>query len=79
MTVCRLTSCSVLGQGVLGTLQSAAAAGLVAPSAVMVPGRVTVKGQFVNTLLSQHVSGFDLTAVNRYRWHPTIEHVQLDR
>lgn len=72
-------ACSVLGQGVLGALQSAAIAGLLSPQVVCVPEAVTVKARLVNTLLTEPVSGFDLSPVNRYKWHPTIEHIEHDR
>lgn len=71
--------CSVLGQGVLGALHSAAAADLLAPQLRLVPEQVTVRGQLVNTLMTQRVSGFDLTPINRYKWHPTIEHIDHSR
>jgi hypothetical protein len=70
----------VLGQGIVGALQLAAAADLLCPDGVvLVPHTVTVKGQLVNSLMTQRVSGFDLSPVNRYKWHPTIEHIQHDR
>ena len=74
-----LISCSVLGQGVLGVLQLASAAGLVSQGVRCVPEAVCVRGQLVNTLLDQPVSGFDLSAVKRYKWHPTMEHIAAER
>lgn len=71
--------CSVLGQGVLGALQSSAAAGLLSPNALLVPEHVTIHGQLINSRLSQRVSGFDLSPVNKYKWHPTIEQVDHSR
>jgi hypothetical protein len=69
----------VLGQGVLGALQSAAAAKLLSGSVRLVPESVTVRGQLVNSLLTQRVSGFDLSAVNQYKWHPTMERIEHSR
>lgn len=64
----------------VGALQSATAADLLcSDGVVLVPHTVTVKGQLVNSLMTQRVSGFDLSPVNRYKWHPTIEHIQHDR
>lgn len=71
--------CSVLGQGMLGALQSAAAAGLFSESVRLVPESVTVRGRLVNTLLTQRVSGFDLSPVNQYKWHPTMERIEHSR
>jgi hypothetical protein len=69
----------VLGQGLLPVLQLAAANGLVGPAALTVPSSITVQGQLVNTALTQHVSGFDLSPVNKYKWHPTMERIEHDR
>lgn len=68
-----------MGQDVLGAVHAAAAQGLLSPAVRLVPERVCVQGQLVNTLLTQRVSGFDLSTVNRYKWHPTIERVECDR
>jgi hypothetical protein len=51
----------------------------LAPGVRLVPERVCVKGQLVNTLLRQPVSGFDLSPVNRYKWHPTVEQIDTER
>jgi hypothetical protein len=69
----------VLGQGLLPSLQAAAANGLIAPAALAVPSSISVQGQLVNTSLAQQVSGFDLSPVNNYKWHPTIERIEHDR
>jgi ABC-type sugar transport system substrate-binding protein len=60
-------------------LQTAAANGLVAAAALTVPSSITVQGQLVNTALTQRVSGFDLSPVNKYKWNPTIERIEHDR
>ena len=70
----------MLGQGVLGALQTAAAAGLLAHGVRTVPESVTIKGQLVDSRMThQAVAGFDLSPVNRYKWHPTMEHIDHAR
>ncbi|KAF6265255.1 hypothetical protein COO60DRAFT_1457162 [Scenedesmus sp. NREL 46B-D3] len=79
IVVTDLLDYSVLGQGLLPTLQAAAAKGLITPDALTVPSSVSVQGQLVNTALTHQVSGFDLSLVNKYKWHPTIERTEHDR
>lgn len=71
--------CSVLGQGLLPSLQAAAAQGLLAPDALLLPSQVKLQGQLVNTAVTPYASGFDVGPVNRYRWHPTLERIEHDR
>jgi hypothetical protein len=73
------SACSVLGQGLLPSLHAAAAQGLTAPGALAVPSSITVTGKLVSTALTQQVSGFDLSPVNKYKWHPTMQRVEHDR
>jgi predicted RNA methylase len=70
---------SVLGQGLLSALHEAATLHLLAPDVLMVPQQLRVWGQLVSTALMEPVAGFDLSAMNRYRWHPTIERIEHAR
>jgi protein arginine N-methyltransferase 7 len=59
-------------------LRSAIAAGLVASDAAVVPRASRVFGMLVELRLNK-VRGFDLTAMNIYRWHPTAQPLLLER
>ena len=52
-----------------------AAERLLAPGAVVVPAKVTVRAQLIQFRMSYH-SGLDLSALNTYRWHPYAEQVR---
>jgi protein arginine N-methyltransferase 7 len=51
-----------------------AAERLLAPGAVVVPAKLTVRAQLIQFRMSYH-SGLDLSALNIYRWHPYAEQV----
>ena len=59
-------------------LRKAIAAGLVAPDATIVPRSSRVFGMLVELRLDT-VRGFDLSAMNTYRWHPVAQALTLDR
>lgn len=68
---------SVLGMGVLPALEYAARR-LLKPGGRVVPRAVRVFAVLIEARIT-NVSGFDLSALNSYRWHPRHERVQLDR
>lgn len=73
---------AVFGSGLLPCLDAAAAAGLLKPGAGCVPARITVHAQLVDAVLPRggFVAGFDLGLIDQtYRWHPTLEKLDLDR
>jgi hypothetical protein len=55
-----------------------AAGRLLKPGGRILPSLVRVWGALADACITE-VSGFDLSTLNRYRWHPSTEHVQLDR
>ena len=59
-------------------LRDAIAAGLVAPDAAIVPQSSRVFGMLLELRLDR-VRGFDLSAMNTYRWHPVAQALALDR
>ena len=59
-------------------LRNAIAAGLVAPDATVVPRSSRVFGMLLELRLDR-VRGFDLSAMNTYRWHPVAQALALDR
>ena len=58
-----------LGLGVLRAIDHARDRGLVTPDAVCVPGSITVNAVLLS-LRIETVSGFDVSSLNAYRWHP---------
>ncbi|KAK9846546.1 hypothetical protein WJX81_006344 [Elliptochloris bilobata] len=68
---------SVLGMGLLPALDYAGAR-LLAPGARVVPACVQVWAMLVEMRVGR-AAGFDLSVMDRYRWHPGLERVQLDR
>ncbi len=58
-----------LGLGVLRAIDHARDRGLVTPDAVCVPGSITVNAALLS-LRMETVSGFDVSSLNAYRWHP---------
>jgi protein arginine N-methyltransferase 7 len=63
---------------VIPVLRSALQAGVLAPGARIVPRAAQLHAMLIELRLDT-VRGFDLTAMNAYRWHPTAEAVQLGR
>ena len=62
----------------------------VTRSAVQQTGGAGNRGALIRSALAQvwamlvemrvgHVAGFDLSVLNRYRWYPGLERVELDR
>ncbi|KAK9863045.1 hypothetical protein WJX84_000363 [Apatococcus fuscideae] len=68
---------SVLGMGLL-TAVDYASQHLLQPGATIVPGTLEVWAVLVSVQLGD-VAGFDLSYLNRYRWHPQAEKVDLAR
>ena len=68
---------TALGMGLLRAVDHAAEH-LLVPDARVVPGNVKIIAQLVQMKLDPLVSGFDLSAMDQYRWHPGDERVDLD-
>ncbi|KAK9803026.1 hypothetical protein WJX72_005333 [[Myrmecia] bisecta] len=68
---------AVLGMSLLGTLDYAAEH-LLKAGARVVPSLVKVFAVLVEVRITD-VSGFDLSTLNAYRWHPHHERVDLDK
>ena len=68
---------TLLGMRIVQILRTAVAAGLVAPDATVVPRSSRVFGMLLELRLDK-VRGFDLTAMNTYRWHPVAQALALD-
>lgn len=71
--------CSVLGQGLLPMLSTAAAANLLSPEALWLPSKVNVMGQLLDTHMHTTAAGFDVRDINKYKWHPTVEKISHNR
>ncbi|KAK9863942.1 hypothetical protein WJX84_003683 [Apatococcus fuscideae] len=68
---------SVLGMGLLPAVDYASQH-LLNPGATIVPNTLEVWAVLVSVQLEE-VAGFDLSYLNRYRWHPQSERVDLSR
>jgi predicted RNA methylase len=68
---------TALGMGLLRAVDHAAEH-LLAHDARVVPGNVKIIAQLVQMKLDPLVSGFDLSAMDQYRWYPGDERVDLD-
>jgi hypothetical protein len=69
----------LLTLGLAGALQAAAAAGLVAPGARLVPEGVRVRGALAAVRVAP-AGAFELQpALGQFLWHPGVAPVQLDR
>ncbi|DBA90775.1 TPA: hypothetical protein ACH3X1_003982 [Trebouxia sp. C0004] len=68
---------SVLGKGLLPSLDYAAER-LITPGARVVPAAIQVWGMLVEMRIDS-ISGFDLLALNGFRWHPHHDRVDLSR
>jgi protein arginine N-methyltransferase 7 len=69
---------TLLGMRVIPVLRAARQMGMLAPDARIVPRAAQLHAMLIELRLDT-VRGFDLTAMNAYRWHPTAETVQLGR
>jgi len=67
----------MLGQRVIPLLRQAFDGGLLEPCARVIPERGIVFGRLLQYRL-ESASGFDISAMNIYRWHPNAEAVQLE-
>ena len=67
---------TALGLGLLRAVDYAAEH-LLAPGAHIVPGNVKIMGQLVQMKLDPLVCGFDLSAMDQYRWYPGDERLDL--
>jgi predicted RNA methylase len=68
---------AALGLGLLRAVDYAAEH-LLLPDAAIVPGEVKIMGQLVQVKLDQLISGFDLSAMDQYRWYPGDERLNVD-
>ena len=68
---------TALGMGLLRAIDYAAEH-LLKADACVVPGNVKVMAQLVQMKLDPLVSGFDLSAMDQYRWYPGDERIDLD-
>ena len=68
---------TVLGLGVIPSLETAASR-LARPGAKVVPQRVAVRAAIAELRIAK-VSGFDLSYLNAYRWHPGHDRCDLSR
>jgi len=64
------------GLRVVNSLRTMLASGLISPDVKLVPGRAVLWASLIEMRLTD-VSGFDLRAMNSYRWHPSAE--RMDR
>lgn len=71
--------CSVVGQGLLLMLQTAARCCLLSRTALLLPSQVKLVGQLVDTHMCRSAAGFDVTPINKYKWHPTMEKISHGR
>ena len=60
---------ATLGLGLLRAIDHVGKHKLATPNARVIPSRVRVMAQLIELRLDQ-VNGFDLSALNAYRWHP---------
>jgi len=60
---------AVFGLGLLRAIDHVGEHKLATPNARVIPSRVRIMAQLIELRLDQ-ISGFDLTALNAYRWHP---------
>ena len=67
---------TALGLGLLRAVDYAAEH-LLAPGARVLPGNVKIMGQLVQMKLDPLVCGFDLSAMDQYRWYPGDERLDL--
>lgn len=68
---------TALGMGLLSAVDYAAKH-LLTPGAEVLPGNVKVMGQLVELKLNQ-ISGFDLSAMDCYRWYPGDEKFDFEK
>lgn len=67
---------TLLGMRIIETLQSSVNAGLVRKGAIIMPHRAVVYAMLIDLSIG-NVSGFDLRAMNAFRWHPNGEACDL--
>lgn len=67
----------MLGQRVIPLLRQAFKGNLLQPDARVIPERGVLYGRLLQYRLCS-ASGFDISAMNVYRWHPTAEAVDPD-
>ena len=60
---------ALLGKGILRAIDRIGKQKLASPNARVIPSHVSIKAQLIEFRL-EAVSGFDLSALNAYRWHP---------
>ena len=67
---------TVLGLGVLPAIDLCGQRALVTPDATVTPSKIVIKARLIS-LRMDAVSGFDLSAMNNYRWTPQSAKVNL--
>ena len=60
---------ATFGFGLLRAIDHVGEKKLASPTARVIPSRIQVKAQLIGLRLDS-VSGFDLSVLNTYRWHP---------
>jgi protein arginine N-methyltransferase 7 len=68
---------TLLGMRAFEAMRAAAMSGAIAPDARIIPRKAAVWAVLLELRLA-NVSGFDLSAMNAYRWHPIAEGVDLE-
>jgi len=76
LVVTDLLDHATFGLGLLRAIDHVGEKKLATPGARVIPSRVRVKAQLIELRLDQ-VSGFDLSALNAYRWHPQAAKLDL--
>ena len=76
MIVTDLFDYTVLGLGALSAIDICGHRKLVMPEATVTPSKLTIKARLIELRLTT-VSGFDLSAMNNYRWSPQCAKVNL--
>lgn len=67
---------TALGLGALSAIDICGHRKLVTPDATVTPSKITIKARLIELRLTT-VSGFDLSAMNNYRWSPQCAKVNL--
>jgi len=68
---------TLLGMRLFEALRGAARAGRLSSESSILPRTARVRGALIEMRLTE-ACGLDLRAMNRYRWHPSAEAVQLE-
>ncbi len=69
---------TLLGMRAFEAMRGAVLSGAISPAAIIIPRRAAVHAMLLELRLSD-VSGFDVSAMNAYRWHPIAESLDLNQ